>query len=58
MKWILVVVVIASGRPAIDHIDGFKTRKDCLLTSEEMRLSLKDQTRFVQVLTYCMKVEK
>lgn len=61
MKWIMVIVFIWGGRPAMERVEGFADRRDCVLASHEMRVSLRAQmsgtiSNGAQILTYCVRV--
>jgi hypothetical protein len=60
MKWVMIIVFMWGRYPAIERVEGFADRKDCVLASQEMRASFKSQvggwTGGPVVLTHCMKV--
>lgn len=62
MKWVMIIIFVWGRAPAMDQVEGFRDRKDCLLASQEMRVSIKNQIGSYgggpYVLTYCMKVKE
>lgn len=63
MKWVMVIVFIYGGKPAMERVEGFTDRRDCVLASTEMRASFRAQLGAPlysdpSILTFCVKVQK
>lgn len=63
MKWVMVIVFIYGAKPAMERVEGFTDRRDCVLASTEMRASFRAQmsgtlSNGAQILTFCVKVQK
>lgn len=60
MKWVMIIVFIWGRNPAMERVEGFTDRRDCVLSSQEMRASFKAQIggpfNGALILTYCVKV--